>query len=247
MTFPREYPLGVPSLQVISSQNFENWDVRISKAINGVDGDTIAGAVEFESALLTTNSAINTDGYIVTTGDVTAANVIGTQSVTSDSVVAESALATESKAYRTVPRGIGAQTIDTSTGAVLALNFTTRDHWLITLENGADPAVPAVLATVATLIDTVASPGDPGEVLPMAKISIEFRASSSQTGGIGISSSATVFPASFHGLTKADLVGPRSGANTGLGGENDWIRIELQNIGTAAVPRYACTVSMGAG
>lgn len=238
MTFPREYPLGVPAMQVITSTNFDNWDIRISKAINGVDGDTIAGAIEFENVTLTTNSAIDTDGNIVTTGDITGANIVGTQTIVGDDVVAGSLFSTHAQPYRTVPRGVGSQTIDTSTGTVLALNFTTRDTWEIVLDNGADPAIVAALGTTATLVDTVGSPGDPGEVLPGAKISITFRAGAAQTGGIGISPSATVFPASFHGITKADLVGPRTGVN-------DWIRLELENIGTAATPKYACKITMG--
>lgn len=246
MTFPREFPLGVPALQVISPTNFENWDIRISQAVDGTGGGVYAGAIELTGALLSGTSAIDTDGNLTTTGDVTAANFIGTQTVSSDEVVAVASFATTSLPYRTSPRAVGSQTIDTSTGAVLALDFTTRDTWEITLNNGADPNEPAVLGTTATLTDT-AGVGDPAEVKPGMKITVTFKAGAAQVGGIGISPSATVFPASFHGLTKADLVGPRSGANGVGGGTNDWMRLELENIGTAATPKYACKMTMGVG
>lgn len=256
MTFPREYPLGVPAAQVISSQNFENWDIRISKAVDGVDGGAYSGAVELTNALLSGTSAVNTDGNIATTGDVECANVIVSQTASIEDMSATNALVDIAQietcsVERMTCKTAGTQAIDTSSATVLALNFITRDTWIITLTNVSDPTAPAILSTVATLVDTDANADL--RVKTGSKLSVLFIAGATQTGGIGISHTATVLPSSFRGLTKSDLIGPRGcgpisiGTARGLGGEHDWMRLDLVNVGTPTVPKYECTMSMGSG
>lgn len=260
MTFPLVFPSGVADGQTIFADEYEQLDVDHSKAINGVDGDVAAGALEFSDCDLTGTSSINISGAIETSADVTAENLyIGQDAfvdgnlevhgneliVNNDLSVGVSAFAPYLFTRRIIPISGGTQTIDTSTAAVLALDFTQHRDWLITLNNGADPTLPAVLATTTTLVDTHADSWR--EVPPKMKFTITFIAGAAQVGGIGLSPTAAVFPASFHGITKADRVGPRSGANGVGGGTNDWMRVELENVGTTGTPRYACSMTMGSG
>lgn len=260
MTFPRIWPAGVAAAQELAPLEFETLDIDHTKAINGVDGDVVAGPLEFSDCDLTGTSSIDITGSIATTTTVdvgttltvvdeaflnyleVAGNALfnGNLSLPTTGVDARTVLAD-----RVVPRTIGTQTIETDTAEVLALDFTLHDTFVITLDNAGDPTAPAVLATVATLTDT--SGTAELQVKPGAKLSITFKAGSTQTGGIGISSLAGVFPASFHGISKADLVGPRSGALGVGGGTNDWMRLELENIGTTGTPKYACKMTMGSG
>ncbi len=264
MTFARIWPAGVAAAQVIEPIELETLDIDHSKAINGVDGDIAAGALELSDCDLTGTSSIDITGDIHTTGFVDTdanlyvgqdADITGNLEVHGNDLIVDQSLTVTGSANirymymrRIIPdlSGVGGvQTIDTSTATVLALDFTAYTDWLITLNNGADPALPAVLATIATLVDTHVDSERTSP--PTTKFTITFRAGAAQTGGIGISPSVAVFPASFHGLTKADLVGPRSGANGVGGGTNDWMRIELENIGTTGTPRYSCSVTMGSG
>ena len=260
MTFPLVWTSGVANGQVIPGSEFEQLDEDHSKAINGVDGDVAAGALEFSDCDLTGTSSVDITGPITTTQDVSCANLYVSQDaevqgnlvvqgnelqVVNDLSVGVSAFIPYLFTRRIIPISGGTQTIDTSTGTVLALDFTQHRDWLITLNNGANAALPAVLATISTLVDTHADSWR--KVEPKMKFTITFVAGAAQAGGIGISPSIAVFPSSFHGLTKADLVGPRSGANGVGGGANDWMRIELENIGTAGTPRYACSMTMGSG
>lgn len=258
MTFPLVWTSGVANGQVIPGSEFEQLDEDHAKAINGVDGDVAAGALEFSDCDLTGTSSVDITGPITTTQDVSCANLYASQDaevqgnlvvqgndlqVVNDITVGVSAFIPYLFTRRILPISGGTQTIDTSTGTVLALDFTQHRDWLITLNNGAASTQPAVLATVATLVDTHADSWR--KVEPKMKFTITFVAGAAQAGGIGLSTG--VLPASFHGLTVADLVGPRSGAATGTGGANDWMRIELENIGTAGTPRYACSMTMGSG
>ena len=252
MTFPREFPLGVPVGTVLTSPTIESMDINISKSINGVDGDLINGHIEFTDVELTGTCSINTSGNIVTTGDVTCDNlnvndvVVGTSlsvpSLVVTTVTCDTVDASISKCNRHEPRDIGTQSIDCSTGTVLALNFLQYDHWLITLSDSSSPQACAVLTTTATLVDT--SGGFPEvRVRPCAEYSITFKAAAGQVGGIGLSPG--IFPASFRGLSAADLLGPRTGQVTETDGDEDWIRIDLINTGTTTAPIYSCSVTMG--
>lgn len=260
MSYTRQYPGGVPALQMITPGNFEYWDISISTAIDGTGGGTYSGPIILTNTRLEGTSEIDITGFIDTTGDVTCANIYVSQDafvsgnlevqgneliVFNDLSVGVSGFVPYLFTRRIIPPSGGTQSIDTSTGTVLALDFTQHRDWQITLTNGPDPSEPAILATVATLVDTHADSWR--EVPPKMKFTITFRAGSGQDGGIGIDPDAGVFPASFHGISASDLVGPRSGGLGVSGGEFDWMRLELENIGTTGAPVYACKMTMGSG
>ena len=252
MTFPLVWTSGVANGQTIPGSEFEQLDEDHSKSINGVDGDTVNGHIEFTDVELTGTSSINCTGNIVTTGDITceALNVddvvIGTSlsvpGFLANTITCQYVNSTISTAWRHQPENVGTQSIDCSTGTVLALNFLQYDHWIITLSDSSDPTTCAILTTVATLVDT--SGGFPEvRVKPGAEYSITFKAAAGQIGGIGLSTG--VFPARFRGLSAADLLGPRTGQVTETDGDEDWIRIDLINTGTTTAPIYSCSVTMG--
>ena len=68
MTFPLVWTSGVANGQTIPGSEFEQLDEDHSKSINGVDGDTVNGHIEFTDVELTGTSSINCTGNIVTTG-----------------------------------------------------------------------------------------------------------------------------------------------------------------------------------
>lgn len=264
MTFPREFPLGVPVGTVLTSPTVESMDINISKSINGVDGDTVAGAVIFTGSTLGGSSTVNTTGD-VTCDELTANGVAnfnddffcvgdaafganceisgiltvgdaiivsgGTNRIETDRVIVNRVICTSP----------GTQSIDCSTGTVLALNFIADDTWVVTLSDSSDPTSCAILTTTCTLVDTNGTAHL--QLKPGSKCSILFKAAAGQTGGIGLTPG--IFPASFRGISDADMMGPRTGGATGFDGEEDWIRIDLVNIGTAAAPVYSCTLTMG--
>lgn len=262
MTFPLVFPSGVADGQTIFADEYEQLDVDHSKAINGVDGDVAAGALEFSDCDLTGTSSINISGPIETTDDVTAENVTATATLNTDELFASGAASFGStvevsgvltvldavvvssgteriEADRIIVNRVlcespGTQTIDTATATTLAVNFIADDTWVITLLNGADPTAAAVLSTVGAFTDTNGTAHL--QLKPGSKVSILFKAGAGQVGGIGLH--PNVFPASVIGLSPAELAGPQHGAN-------DWMRVDLVNIGTAATPKYSATLTMG--
>jgi hypothetical protein len=263
MSYTRQYPGGVPVGQVISSGNFEYWDISISTAIDGTGGGVYDGPV------ILTNTALTDDSYVDITGDVACANVTASVSVnTVDLFVSDDAafgddveisgiltvldaiLVTSGsnriEADRILVNRIlcaspGTQSIDCSTGTQLALNFITDDTWEITLSDSSDPTTCAILSTTVLLTDTSGTANL--RVKHGSKITITFRAATGQIGGIGLSPG--IFPASFLGIRAADLIGPRTGEISESGGASDWIRMELENIGTETAPLYSVAITMG--
>lgn len=268
MSKVRQYPLDIPFKGKLSSAAVNYWDAAIGgDLVDGAGGGTWNGAITLTDLDVRGTSSIDISGTIETSSWLEVGDFlnVGTNLTVVDEtflrvlevsegarffdvvtfdIFADFTLGLNAQtilADRSGPKTIGTQTIDCDTATALTLDFTLHDHFVITLYSGGTPLALARYSTAVVITDTHATPER--QVKPGWEIVIEFKADTGQHGGIGLLSSA--FPASIIDKDPADFVGPSTGQITGADGANDWIRLRLTNIGSAATPRYTCKVEMG--
>lgn len=246
MTHARTYPGGFPGGPIPSSF-LTAMDRDIAECVDGVGGGTYGGNI------ILTNLHVSGTSVWNTPGDITAGTITATADVVTDGLSFSGAAGTWCAldtyvqartilADRVVTTNAPAQALDTDSVTSASFDFTLNDTFEVSLVNGASSAQVATLTTAFTITDT--SGTTELKVKKGAKISITFRAAAGQTGGIGLHPNC--FPASFQGFDVAAAYGPQTGKFTGLDGEEDWMNLALENIGTDAAPVYSCRITMGA-
>lgn len=266
----RQFPIGVPFRAQLPSAIGTYWDNAIAECVDGVGGGTYSGAIVLSATSLTGTSGTNTTGDIIAhdihaTHNLIADNlaqlngnvaILGLLSCNGDIDLAGSVVSQADGRFaqgavegtvivsdKVVPRSINEQTIDCNGGAAIAtLDLTLHDNFVIHLFDSGGGTETAVLhaihlTTVTANLDLQIKKG--------AKFRVIFD-SSAQSGGIGLDFGP--WPVTCFGYTKSDALGPCTGDVTGVGGENDFMIWELENVGSVGSPRfYATLIKIGGG
>lgn len=229
--FTRVKALGWSLGEVLTSFQMNQLDINVSKAVNGDDGGSWAGAVILTNGRLQGTSFVNTSGQLTTTGAVTGGTV---QSSTGDITSAADLIATSALkspialADKHGPRTISEQSVHSVSGgasASVTLDLTSYDTFIVNVDSDVVDAA-GVLGTITL---TTASGDADREVKKGAHWSLTVRANG-HAGGVQIASAA--WPASIVGLGGADKIGP--GPKDG----NDTMTYVFRQVGTPGVPKF---------